>query len=151
MRLNGWQRMWVVLSALSGLLAIGIVITQIGSTDQPEESSFYLESLKDNVTIVEIDTVGEVHFPSELSKEEIGRLVKQEMSTSPSTVKEVAAKELQKRAVLRAAQSRVANLAARSENLRLYFYAGSFWLGFVTIVYVVGWSIGWVRRGFRAT
>ena len=150
-RLNGWQRIWVVLSVLSGLAAVGAVVISTSDSNRPEDEAYYLEKLKDDVTIAEIESVGEVGFPSQLSSAEIQRIVKDSMSKRSPDVKEAAAKELRKRAVLHAAQARLDNNEARSKNLDLYRFLVSLWLSFVVGSYAVGWSIGWVRRGFKAT
>jgi hypothetical protein len=36
-------------------------------------------------------------------------------------------------------------------RLKIYTYAAATWLAFVAITYGAGWSIGWIRRGFKAT
>lgn len=150
-RLNGWQRIWVVLSVLSGLAAVGAVVISTSDSNRPEDEAYYLEKLKDDVTIAEIESVGEVGFPSQLSSTEIQHIVKDSMSKNPPDVKEAAAKELRKRAVLHAARARLDNNEARSRNLDLYRFLVALWLSFVVGSYAVGWSIGWVRRGFKAT
>jgi hypothetical protein len=149
MRLNGWQRLWVVVAVLSATLAGTVVLFARTPTDKPEQPGFYAESLAKDVTIVEIETIGEVPFPNELSKEEIARLVKAAMSSSPPTVRAVAAEELRKRAERKASEAKAANIAARAQNLRLYAYGLWTWFAFVALVYAAGWSIGWVLRGFK--
>jgi hypothetical protein len=38
---------------------------------------------------------------------------------------------------------------SRAEKLRLVLYSLTVWLCISTVAYCVGWSIAWVRRGFR--
>ena len=151
LRLNGWQRIWVVLSVSSGLAAFGVGVASTSDQNRPEDEAFYLEKLKDDVTIAEIESVGKVPFPAQLSIAEISRIVKDSMAKTPPDVKEPAVREFRKRAVLHAAQARLENKEARSKNLDLYRFLTILWLSSVIGVYVVGWSIGWVRRGFKAT
>ena len=52
-------------------------------------------------------------------------------------------------------QSWSRSITARSRNFlqnsRYFLATAAFWLGSSMVVYALGWSIGWVVRGFRKT
>lgn len=151
MRLGGWQRLWIVLSVVAITPVAFVVLAFRAPADKPEDPAAYARLLEADVTIVEIETIGEVRFPSDLSEQEITRLVKQAMSSAPPTVRTVAADHLRQRAERKAAEAKAENAAARKENLLLYAYGAATWLAFASLLYVAGWSVGWIRRGFKAT
>ena len=151
MRLNGWQRMWVVASVLSLVATVAIVVSGLRHADQIEEVEFHTQRIAKETTVVEIAGIGTVNFPSDLTKEEIASHVKRGMSTSPPSVASIAEGLLELRAKRAAALASAGNRRARSENQRAWVLGIGGWLVFVIALYLFGWALGWVLRGFRAT
>ena len=100
MRLNGWQRLWVVASVLSLVTTVAIVVSGLRDVDQIEEVAFHTQRLAKEITVVEIAGIGTVNFPNDLTKEEISSHVKRGMSTSPPSVVPIAKELLELRAKL---------------------------------------------------
>ena len=151
MRLNGWQRLWVVASVLSLATTVAIVVSGLRDVDQIEEVAFHTQRLAKEITVVEIAGIGTVNFPNDLTKEEISSHVKRGMSTSPPSVVAIAEELLDLRAKRASALASAGNRLAHSENQRALAFGIGGWLAFVIALYLFGWAIGWVLRGFRAT
>ncbi len=151
MRLNGWQRLWVVASVLSlGVMVVFVVSVQ-GSTNRVEDPEILRQLMSDEVIIAEVEGVGPVKFPDNLTKAEIGRYVKEGISTSPPTVAAIVDRLLKERVAKSAAEAKSQNEAVRSDNRKSWIVGLGVWLAFVLLLYLFGWAVGWVRRGFKAT
>lgn len=150
-RLNGWQRLWMVVSVLSLVATLTIVFSELRDADQIDDAAFHAQRLAKEVTVVEIAGIGTVTFPNDLTTEEISSHVKRGMSTSPPTVLTIAKQLRELRAKREAALASAKNRLARSENQRTWVYGIGGWLAFVGALYLFGWAVGWVLRGFRAT
>lgn len=149
MRLNGWQRLWVVASVLSLVMTVAIVVSGLRDVDQIEEVAFHTQRLAKEITVAEIAGIGTVNFPNDLTKEEISSHVKRGMSTSPPTVVAIAEELLELRAKRASALASAGNRLARSENQRAWGLGIGGWLAFVIALYLFGWALGWVIRGFK--
>ena len=90
MHLGGWQRLWLVVSVLSLAVVVVVVLSAQRSVNRPEDPKVQARLLASDVTIAEIAGVGEVKFPSDLTKEEISAHVKRGMSTTPPSVVSIA-------------------------------------------------------------
>jgi hypothetical protein len=101
-------------------------------------------------TEVEIDSVGTVRFSSSLSKEEIARLIKSTIGISPAEVRKVAESTVRESASRKAFEASEQNSESRRSNRTVMQYSFLVWFGFSVVLYLLGWSIAWVRRGFRA-
>ena len=71
MRLNGWQRLWVVASVLSLLMTVAIVVSGLRDVDQIEEVAFHTQRLAKEIAVADIAGIGTVNFPNDLTKEDI--------------------------------------------------------------------------------
>ena len=151
MRLNGWQRLWVVASVFSLVATVVIVASSLREADEPEDVVFHAQRLAKEITVVEIAGIGIVNFPSGLSNEEIAGHVKRGMSSSPPIVVAIAEELLELRAKRAAAFASAKNRLVRSENQRAWIIGMGRWLAFVITLYLLGWAVAWVLRGFRAT
>ena len=151
MHLGGWQRLWLVVSVLSLAVAVLVVLSAQRSVSRPEDPKVQARLLASDVTIAEIAGVGEVKFPSELTKEEISANVKRGMSTTPPPVISIAEALLKERAERKAAEAKTDNEAARAENLQGWVFGIGVWIAFVVVLYLLSWAVGWVLRGFKAT
>ena len=151
MRLNGWQRLWVVASVLSLVMTVAIVVFGLRDVDQIEEVAVHTQRLAKEITAAEIAGIGAVNFPNDLTKEEIASHVKRGMSTSPPSVVAIAEELLELRAKRASALAKEWNQAGRSENQRAWALGIGAWLAFVIALYLFGWALGWVLRGFKAT
>ena len=151
MRLNGWQRLWVVAAVLSLVATVAIVASSLREADQIEDIAFHAQRLANEITVVEIAGTGVVNFPNDLTKEEIAGHVKRGMSSSPPTVVAIAEELVTLRAKRAAALASAKNRLVRSENRSVWVIGIGGWVAFVVTLYLFGWAVGWVRRGFRAT
>jgi hypothetical protein len=149
-RSNGWQRLWVVASVCSLLPAAAFVLLSLQLSDQIEDATFHSQRLANDVIVAEIAGVGEVRFPDDLTSDEIGSHVKRGMSTSPPSVASIAEGLRDLRAQRAAAIARAENRLARSANQTVWIVGVAGWVVFVVGLYVSGWAIAWVRRGFHA-
>lgn len=145
MKLNGWKRVWIVFTVFSGLLSCGLVIFLTEASLQSEDLNQHMANLLGNAKVVNIKLFGNVQFPAQLPEEEISRIVKEGLSTSPAAVKEAAEKEFMKIAWQLVDQARAEN---EMKRLKTYLFSSLIWIGAVTFIYLFGWSVAWVRRGF---
>ncbi len=150
-QMNGWQRLWVVASVLSLVAIAAIVFSDLRSADEIEDVAYHTQRLAKEVTVTEIAGLGSVNFPDDLTKEEIANHVKRGMSTSPPTVVAIAQGLLDLRAQRASALARARNRLAHSQNQTAWAFGVGGWLAFIVGLYLSGWALGWVRRGFRAT
>ena len=103
------------------------------------------------VTVVEVTGVGRVEFPKDLTTEEIEQHIKKGISTSPNSVQAIATGLVENRAKRAAAISAARNRLAHANNPSIWFVAISGWFAFVVGLYLGGWAVAWIRRGFIAT
>jgi hypothetical protein len=149
LRLNGWNRLYVVFAVLLGC-AFGLTAFVLTDSDFESESiDNYLAKQADDVVSVQIDSVGTVKFPSSLSKDEIAKLVRSGMTERPHTVQAIANGALRDRASRAAFEAFERNSERSRQNRKLYLTTAGAWVLVCLLVYGVGWSVAWVRRGFK--
>lgn len=151
MRLNGWERIWIVLSASLGVLAIGMAVLHYEEASLPEDITSYLEAARrDSKSAQLVDDPRFFTFPSSLSKEELVDLIVNLPSQTYESAQASADLRFQEIASFHAARARESNETARENNRKLYLVLGASWLLIVAMTYISGWTIGWIRRGFRS-
>ncbi len=144
-KLNGWQRLWVVLSAIY-LLAVGIVTTLVF---MPKEELIkrawaydLIDVVRDHDTSLRSKTTGGIlNQYSDLSYDEIISRV-QKKHSKPNMIAEYTV-------INKKYEDRLANLG--KEKIKGVSIGFLFWLVPVILVYVLGLAAGWIYRGFRQT
>jgi len=148
-RLNGWQRLWIVLSAIYLLLLVGLAIDL---WPRPETTSHREEFL--------------TRMPAELrARIDAAYATKSGWdAASPSFVPDPQPVEFPNGAVLRirgakagdtepdvrvaAAYWAVVESATRAARWRTTWVTALVWLVPCLTLYALGWAVAWVRRGF---
>jgi hypothetical protein len=166
--LNGWQRLWVVLVGISGLL-VGLFMWTVLPTSLSDSSSFSeAERSRGTVYLVEIEgnpnTTEQIDWwgYGSLTEDEIEKVLANKSESGrrlpigakvlrsavgnhlimPSTTSDADAKAVVARYDAQVKQE----LSIRRRNGILTGIA--IWLGFAAALYSSGWLVGWVRRGF---
>lgn len=141
--LNGWQRIWLVLGVVSLLLSGVFLIGKI-----PSESDIYhswvSETIELTLTLDEFEnlSIWDVRKAySHISDEIIIQKVQGKFSNSNEGY------SLNFADVNKKYETRLHNLF-KSQALILFRFLGA-WIIVMLAIYVFGWSIGWIARGFR--
>ena len=141
-KLNGWQRLWIVVAVI--YLVVVCVITfflipkereirRSWASDIIDVVKTHDKSLQDQNTWEILDSY------SDLSYEEIIKAIKKKHSTIDSTLDYI---EIDKKY-----EDKLANLGW--EQIKLASIGFLYWLVPVILAYVMGLALGWIYRGFR--
>ncbi len=149
---NGWQRIWIVISVLSLALSINSIYESYRSPSLVEDP-LILAQLNDNqVLVVDVPGRGLVSLPRDISEKEIEELVQQSnFPKNMNTIIALAKTKIQVQNEQQAAEAMKGNDIVRKANRQLLLFGFAGWLAFVVIVYLGGWCVGWIYRGFKAT
>src|SRR5216684_5764276 len=149
---RGWKRLWIVLSILQFVGAIGFVVYRWSpGNDQIEDPGLiHAQNLK-QVAPVEIPGLGTVSFPNTMSQNDIEALIDANFEKTRSRIPQLARERMLARDRAQAAQARETNSRRRASNNRLLANAFAVWLGSVTFLYVFGRATSWVCRGFKSS
>ena len=152
MRLGGWKRLWILISIIL-LAPFGFfALTLQSRPNRVEDVSLLQELNKDAVIKAEIPGLGIVEFPDNIDQKEIDKIVKSNFDKSKKEQIPIIAKRLiQERNDKQAKDARDENKRVRSENQKIILYAIFGWLGTIFVLYALGWSIGWIYKGFKNT
>ena len=150
MRLGGWKRLWIVISIIL-LVPFGFFAYTLQSKPNRVEDVSLLQKLNKNAVIkAEIPGLGIVEFPDNIDQKEIDKIVKSNFDKSTKEQIPIIAKRLiQERNDKQAKEARDENKRVRSENQKIILYAIFGWLGTILVLYTLGWSIGWIYKGFK--
>jgi hypothetical protein len=152
MRLGGWQRLWVVVSVILLVIFSSFAYKFQKNLDRVEDVAILQQLNKDAVLKAEIPGVGIVEFPNDMEQKDIDRIVKNNFDNSTQNqIPMIAGELMQKRNQKQAEEARVENDYIRRQNRRTIFYVIVGWLGTILGLYLFGWSIGWIYRGFKST
>lgn len=149
--LNGWQRLWFVFAVISFIAVTTIVVVAQKPTSAVEDVDILSQLNADEITKVNIPQLGKVSFPNTMSKEDIEQLISKYYNTSRDTIPQLAASLIHERNENQAARAKVENAGIRDANLRLIGLGYLAWLLFIVTVYLLGYSVGWIYRGFKRT
>jgi hypothetical protein len=173
-RLNGWQRLWVVLSALYLLLVAGVTIllwpTAVTTSHRDEFIARMPAELRANV----VGGYSNKWAMEEARKARAGRTSEPRGTTKernapplkpPSVFKLVEAVTFPNGAVLEILAAKeddidadvrvgpaywaIVESTASAERWRMAWQMALLWLVPCATLYALGWSVAWVRRGFR--
>ena len=152
MRLGGWQRLWVVVSVILLVIFSSFAYKFQKNLDRVEDVAILQQLNKAVVLKAEIPGVGIVEFPNDMEQKDIDRIVKNNFDNSTQNqIPMIAGELMQKRNQKQAEEARVENDYIRRQNRRTIFYVIVGWLGTILGLYLFGWSIGWIYRGFKST
>lgn len=164
-KLNGWQRLWVVVSGLY-LCFVGVYVTLTLPTPAniPHSQAFYDQlrpELKKNIIVT--SPLAEYELipikPIDPHEKKTQKKLQEEWVdaepldhvTLPNGHVLYFLSSLPERDKTEVKQDywRIIEKEAREKQLQYIFMALYFWAGPVIILYVLGWSVGWIYRGFR--
>lgn len=140
MKLNGWHRLWILLSAVYLILVTLYVIFKFpNAAEIPHQAEFYKKLSQKSAAMIERDIFDEIqpgfhpiiempnkhiiHFTVKVSEEDMN----------------IASQEYW----------RVVEQKATEKRLHLLLYAFLFWAVPCIGLYALGWSINWVYKGFK--
>lgn len=136
MRLGGWRRLWIVISIIL-LVPFGFfALTLQSKPNRVEDISLLQELNKDAVIKAEIPGLGIVEFPDNIDQKEIDKIVKSNFDKSTKEQIPIIAKRL--------IQER-----NDKQTKKIILYAIFGWFGTILVLYTLGWSIGWIYKGFK--
>ena len=148
-KLNGWQRLWFVFSILSLVLTICIVIVAPKPEYAVEDPDIIARLNKDETYRVNIPNIGIVSFPNSLSDKEVGNWIDKYYNSNRDTIPKIASYLINQRNQTDAAKAQMDNADLKSSYLSVMGLYFLIWLSTVTVVYLFGFSIGWIYRGFK--
>ena len=130
-RLNGWQRLWVLVSFLLGAVAIALIVDSI-ETESQLTTWYKAEKAMQSMEIEHIQN------------REAGIEPRSIYETSDKTLaqRDERSKETEQRYQLDL-------LGLPGKQFKHVATGVGIWLGICASLYVMGWLIGWVYRGFR--
>lgn len=138
--LNGWQRLWVVLSSIYLVVVVTVVAFNFPRPDGITHTPDLLKKLSPESQSLLICGEGGFCFPRDSDiKMPNGALLQFKEGVS----------EKQTSAVAREYWGIVSSLA-NERRISLIGLAALWWLGPCIVLYVLGWAIRWVRHGFRS-
>jgi len=149
MKLSGWLRLWLVFSVV-GLLFCGtfayFILPSANNIPHKDDYYKYIDQKYQSKIIKE----GTSSKKSELIEEaERRNLVTRVQMPNDHIIffsNDLTKEEMEKAS---AEYWGVIEIQARDKRIKIIIYAFICWLILVTAVYLLGWSAGWVYRGFR--
>jgi hypothetical protein len=158
-RLTGWQRLWFVFSIICFLVTTFFVVT---GQREPPKDEVVLQQFANRVKRIEIpapefipDDKSDkwrkylkgyvVEFPDDVPDSLLSALITKHYE-DPDSIHILAANLLREQ---NNKQIAFARDEIKESNIRLIAYGYIGWLIGVVFLYLFGWSIGWIYRGFK--
>ena len=149
-KLSGWQRLWIMFSIILIFPFIFFAIILRAVPTNIENPNLIAEQNKDKIIKVEIEKLGVIEFPDNLKEKEIENIIKKYFDKSQKEQIPIIAKNLiNKRNEDKANESRKINEMIKSDNRKIIWYSIIGWLLTIVLIYALGFSIGWVYKGFK--
>ncbi len=133
-KLNGWQRLWVVVS-----LALGIVSVFYAYVSFPREPVEFIPNDPPEECMKIIDNLKESGKKNIFLDDPLGLLGKEQLSR-------VWYEEIPE---YKACVDIVSRSAEKTHWVTSVVKLGGVWLATITFIYGAGFSVAWVRKGFR--
>lgn len=146
---RGWRRLWVALTVLQFAGAGYFVISRWQGQAAVEDINVIRAQNAAKVTRVEIPGEGQVAFPNTMSLEEITHFIDTHFEKDKKKIPALAQQRIVLRDREQAAAAEKSNERVRATNWRTIGHAMGLWLTSVCLLYVFGWTVGWVVAGFR--
>ena len=137
-RLNGWQRIWVVISACHAALVGGLLVLDWPTKGEIDANDW------DAFTAQYSDPPATAKVTSVLTNEQLKEIVVGNFVT-PEVEKKLTAEEAERVQALHDLRRR--NLS--QQRRRAVVVAMVVWGLPMATLYFAGWAVAWVRRGFR--
>jgi hypothetical protein len=151
MQLNGWQRVWVVFAVLTFTITTIFVYLLRRDSSLLEDADIVAAHMAKDEMEVQIPGIGIVAFPGDKSKTEIETLIRENYKTRPAEIPKLA-RQMKRETYTRQAESNKAtNEQIRKANRNVILYGYSAWIILIVLIYIAGWVVGWVYRGFKPT
>ena len=147
-RLNGWQRLWVLLSLIYSIPVAVVALLQFPTTNESYHTDdFYRELRKESLSKLVISPSKSKSGGSFIDPDDIGTQVEMPNGHLLPFKKGVTDDEM--RTVAREYHS-ITERATLNRRLRIVGYSLLAWITPCVALYLVGVGIAWVRRGFRS-
>jgi len=143
MKLSGWHRLWIVVCAI--YLAIVSVFVAL-NWPNPERFSHRSEFYESLASESREKIVESRHDHQSVVSGDVIRVEMPNRHVIPFS-REFSEKELEKVA---AEYWSIVKKNANEKKIELMVNAGLWWLIPCFVLYVLGWSIGWIYRGFKS-
>lgn len=142
MELGGWHRLWIVVCALYLAMIATYVVLEWPSPERvAHEDEFYRQlNAESRKKIINSNQ----NLEPEPSKDVI-RVRMPNQHIVPFSA-EFSTEELEKVA---AEYWNIVEERSHKKKNEFFLYAGLLWLIPCSVIYVLGWSIGWIYRGFK--
>ena len=148
MRLGGWTRIWIVLCVLYAAVVAIFAFDSPPSKTRVQRDWAYAgaSAIADGVSRAESSYISAYDV-----KDKIGPTDEKAVAWLQQVVKSPRSEQ---RALAAAVKPINTQYAARLEQLpqaqvRHWTFALAWWLGGCALLFIAGWTIGWVFRGFR--
>ena len=149
MKLSGWLRLWLVFSVVGFLFCGTFAYFMVPSANNiPHKDDYY--KYIDQKYQSKIIKEGTSSKKSELIEEgERRNLITRVQMPNDHII--FFSNDLTKEEMEKASGEYwgVIEKQARDKRIKIIIYAFIYWLILVTVVYLLGWSVGWIYRGFR--
>lgn len=130
-QLNGWQRLWMVTSLLIGIGIAVIVATHLPTEEnESAQHGFIVSSLNEQITRV-------------LENKKIATLHEMDIAAGRTV------ENINLRIALENYEYRIRAETLTSRQLQGIGWGFAFWLGISGALYLIGYAVKWIYRGFR--
>ena len=140
-KLSGWQRLWVLFSSLYLILVVGFVAVELPRPEKIPPSAALLKKLSP-ASQVRLLPNDKWQYADEWSADV--DMPNGERLSFRKGVPE------QDRALTTSEYWSIVSTEARERRLSFLGYAAVWWIVPCFAVYILGWAVGWVYRGFRS-
>ena len=140
--INGWQRLWVLVSSILLILAVIVAVITLPNPEHVAHKSSFEEdlSMESRAKLAKADEKGIVW------DDQVGLKVKMPNGHILQFEKSVKTKEAE--TVSNEYYSLLKHYRNKERAIYVLF-AIACWLGTIIFLYVFGWTIGWVYKGFK--
>lgn len=153
--LNGWQRIWIVLSVLAAIISSAIGYDSYEKYEKPKK----LKVTQNNIVVAHkprdlihelelreaLESLKEpLYLPTNMKNEDIGKFI-DKYAPDNTDMLYTEANKLLKDWETSTESKRIEN------NKSVTFKSLLYWFVFTAVLYIIGWSIGWIYRGFKNT
>lgn len=158
-KLNGWHRLWILLSSIYFILVTSYVILEFPKPENiPHQPEFYKKLSKKSAGMIESNNVEDIRALGGKIVTNFKPITEVEKDVNIHPLVEmpnkhtIEFKEDYKKEAMEAVSSEywhIVEQKATEKRLYILLYAFLFWLFPCLALYALGRSINWVHKGFR--